>query len=149
VPSARLARYQCTTPGSASGVAEAFRALVLLLGRIQGRPLTHQNPTDWKHTAFLSPKGAISGCDFSGTVVQISDSVTNKSLQVGDKVAGVVHGGMFENGAAAEYTRVQSDLMWKVPEGLKMDEAATFGIGWFTSLHVSVVTAVSVLEGIP
>lgn len=95
-----------------------------------------QNPTDWKHTAFLSPKGATSGCDFSGTVAVIPEGVANPaSLKVGDKVAGVVHGGMFPNGAAAEYTKVQSDLLWKVPEGQKMDEAATFGIGWLTALH--------------
>lgn len=52
-------------------------------------------------------------------------------------MAGVVHGGMFDNeGAAAEYLRVESDLCWKVPEGQKMDEASTFGVAWVTALQV-------------
>ena len=77
-----------------------------------------QNPTDWKHSANMSPPGAILGCDFSGTVVKLGPN-PKVNLKVGDKVAGCVHGGLFENkGSYAQYLKAQSDLVFRVPEGL-------------------------------
>jgi NADPH:quinone reductase-like Zn-dependent oxidoreductase len=61
-----------------------------------------------------------------------------RELQVGDKVAGSVHGGLFRNkGAFAEFLKVESDLCFKVPGNLPMEDAASFGIPWFTAGHVS------------
>lgn len=54
-----------------------------------------QNPTDWKHSAFLSPAGVVIGCDYSGVVVQLGDGLANGEWKVGDHVAGMVHGGKF------------------------------------------------------
>ncbi|KAJ9121300.1 hypothetical protein QFC24_004636 [Naganishia onofrii] len=62
-----------------------------------------QNPTDWKHSAFLSPPNVIIGCDYSGTIVKLGDDLKNNDWKVGDHVAGVVHGGKFEDkGSFAE-----------------------------------------------
>ncbi|ORY31400.1 enoyl reductase [Naematelia encephala] len=94
---------------------------------------TALNPTDWKHSAVWSPPGCISGCDFSGTVVSIGTDLA-VPLKVGDKVAGAVHGGVWpDKGSNAEYARAESDLVFKVPEGLEMDKAATFGVPWLTA----------------
>ncbi|KAF8760116.1 NADPH quinone reductase [Rhizoctonia solani] len=69
-----------------------------------------QNPTDWKHTDFVSPVGNIIGCDFSGTVVKLGSDSINR-VKVGDTVAGFVHGGNYKDrGAFAQYTRADSDL---------------------------------------
>jgi NADPH:quinone reductase-like Zn-dependent oxidoreductase len=85
----------------------------------------------------MSPSRAIIGCDLSGTVVSLGSSPTNKSMQVGDKVAGCVHGGLFEDkGSYAEYARAESDLVFKVPEGEKMEEMAVFGVPWVTACQV-------------
>lgn len=98
-----------------------------------------QNPTDWKHADMFSPEGALNGGDFSGVVVKLGDSPNNKDLKVGDKVAGVVHGGQFsDQGSYAEYVKPQSDMVWKVPEGTSMSDAATFGIAWVTTCQALV-----------
>jgi NADPH:quinone reductase-like Zn-dependent oxidoreductase len=84
----------------------------------------------------MSPPGAIIGCDFSGTVVKLGPN-PKVSLRVGDRVAGCVHGGLFEDkGSYAQYLRAQSDLVFKVPEGLGMAEAATYGVAWVTACQV-------------
>lgn len=51
------------------------------------------NPTDWMHIDYMPSKGAIVGCDFSGTVEEVGKSVT-KNFKVGDRVVGATHGGM-------------------------------------------------------
>ncbi|WVN88002.1 uncharacterized protein L203_103200 [Cryptococcus depauperatus CBS 7841] len=97
-----------------------------------------QNPTDWKHSNFLSLPGVISGCDFSGTVVSLGTHLASP-LKVGDKVVGCVHGGWSkEEGPYAEYAIVESDLCFVVPESLKLEEAATFGAGWVTAAQTIV-----------
>ncbi|WVQ77952.1 hypothetical protein IAT38_000032 [Cryptococcus sp. DSM 104549] len=97
-----------------------------------------QNPTDWKHTEHWSPPGAVNGGDFSGTVVQLGPKI-KVNLKIGDKVAGAVNGGYSrEEGSYAQWARVQSDLCFKVPEGLKMEDAATYGIAWWTAVQTIV-----------
>ncbi|KAJ9094733.1 hypothetical protein QFC21_005891 [Naganishia friedmannii] len=98
-----------------------------------------QNPTDWKHSAFLSPPNVIIGCDYSGTIVKLGEELKNKDWKVGDHVAGVVHGGKFEDkGSFAEYARVQSDLLWKVPSSgpVGLREAPVYGVGFVTAAQV-------------
>lgn len=93
------------------------------------------NPTDWKHiNGARSAPGGISGCDFSGTVVEIGPEVT-KELKVGDRIAATVHGANFsqkEDGCFAEYALAKADLVVKIPEGLAFEKAATFPLGTAT-----------------
>ncbi|CAE6395221.1 unnamed protein product [Rhizoctonia solani] len=94
-----------------------------------------QNPTDWKHTDFLSPVGNVIGCDFSGTVVKLgADSISR--VKVGDTVAAHVHGGNYKDrGAFAQYAKADSDLVWKFsPSVLSFEEAATMNCALWTAL---------------
>lgn len=90
------------------------------------------NPTDWKHIAGKrAAPNCISGCDFSGTVVEVGPEVT-KSLKPGDRVAGTAHGANFsqpEDGVFAEYAMVKGDLLVKIPDSLSFEAAATFPLG--------------------
>ena len=85
---------------------------------------------------MISPAGAILGCDFSGVVVAVG-TASKPILKVGDKVAGGVHGGKFETtGSYAEYVKVESSMVFKVPESLDLAEASTFGVGYYTAALV-------------
>lgn len=96
------------------------------------------NPTDYKHSHFgLAPEAAIIGCDLSGTIVALGSDVKNSELQVGTKVATVVHGGKFyDKGSFAEYARAESELVWKLPENLDLKEAASFPLALITNGQV-------------
>lgn len=97
------------------------------------------NPTDFKHLDAISPPHSIIGCDYAGVVHQVGNAVKGK-WNIGDRVAGAVHGGLFpDNGAFAEYLKTDADLAWKVPDGVSDTDATTYGI--------SAVTAVLVLNG--
>ena len=67
------------------------------------------------------------GCDFSGIAVRVGKNVT--SPQVGDHVAGFVHGGAFaDEGAFAEYVKTPAELVWVVPPNtLSHEQAAALG----------------------
>jgi len=96
------------------------------------------NPTDWKHTKFISPPGSLSGIDFAGEVVHVGNNMDPKcTFAVGDRVAGGVHGGLFPDiGAFAEYVRVDAAILWVIPEDtLTMEEATTFGVGFMTAVQ--------------
>ncbi|KAL1411665.1 hypothetical protein Q8F55_002630 [Vanrija albida] len=95
-----------------------------------------QNPTDWKHAAYLSRAGDILGCDFSGFVVAAPEG---SGLAVGDRVAGAVHGGKFKDrGSYAEFLRVPAHLVWRVPNGVGLPEAAALGVALGTSIQALV-----------
>lgn len=97
------------------------------------------NPTDFKHLDAISPPHSIIGCDYAGVVDQVGNAVKDK-WNIGDRVAGAVHGGLFpDKGAFAEYLKTDADLAWKVPDGVSDTDAATYGI--------SAITAVLVLNG--
>lgn len=97
-----------------------------------------QNPTDWKHEAYFTPKDSLIGCDYSGTVVKLGSNLTQK-LSVGDKVAGWVHGGLFpDKGSYAEYCKQESDLLWKVPSGMSLKEASHYGVAYTTAFQAMV-----------
>ncbi|KAJ5630733.1 uncharacterized protein N7484_010833 [Penicillium longicatenatum] len=92
------------------------------------------NPTDYKHIDILSPRGAIIGCDYAGTVVKVGAKVT-ETWAVGDRVAGATHGGLYtDRGSFAEYLKIPAHLAWKVPSSLSDEEAATFGVSAVTAM---------------
>lgn len=90
------------------------------------------NPTDWKHiNGKRAAENGISGCDFSGTVVEVGPQVT-KSFKPGDRIAGTTHGANYsqpEDGCFAEYAMVKGDLMVKLPDSLSFEAASTFPLG--------------------
>ncbi|KZL63586.1 hypothetical protein CI238_02894 [Colletotrichum incanum] len=75
----------------------------------------------------LGETGRIVGSDFSGTVVE-SNSTTQ---QVGQRVAGFLQGACSINdrpGAFAEYIVCPADLLWRVPDSMTLEEAATVSL---------------------
>ncbi|AQZ18048.1 YNL134C [Zygosaccharomyces parabailii] len=77
------------------------------------------NPTDWKHLDYkLAPEGSITGCDVAGKIVKLGAHV--QGFSEGDVVCGFVHGGSVkhpENGAFAEYSAMDSKLLYKFGHG--------------------------------
>ena len=89
------------------------------------------NPTDHKMpTNFPSP-GAIIGCDYAGVVIAVGNGVQGESsVQVGDRVAGAVHGSNpidHTDGAFSEYVRTSADLVFVVPKTMSWEDAAAIG----------------------
>jgi NADPH:quinone reductase-like Zn-dependent oxidoreductase len=92
------------------------------------------NPTDHMHIDAISPPGSIIGCDYAGEVFKVGSNAAS-AWSVGDRVAGVVHGGLFpDQGAFAEYLKIDSDLAWKVPDDVDDAAAATFGVSAVTAM---------------
>ncbi|KAI5889058.1 GroES-like protein [Schizophyllum commune H4-8] len=92
------------------------------------------NPTDWKHAwGDWGTPGTIEGCDAAGDVVKVGAAV--KHLKVGDRAAGFDFGGSWQtdNGSFAEYVRMNSAVVFKVPDGMTYEEAASFPIPNFTA----------------
>jgi NADPH:quinone reductase-like Zn-dependent oxidoreductase len=91
------------------------------------------NPMDYKiPTNFPSP-GAIIGCDLAGTVASIGSEVAHLTcpLNVGDRVCGGVHGSNaldHESGAFAEYVKADARLVFKIPDFISWEEAATLSV---------------------
>lgn len=92
------------------------------------------NPTDFKHLDVISPPKSIIGCDYAGVVHQVGSAVRS-GWTPGDRVAGVVHGGLFpDKGAFAEYLKVDADLAWRVPDELSDTDATTYGVSAVTAM---------------
>ena len=92
------------------------------------------NPTDFKHLDVISPPNSIIGCDYAGLVQQVGSAV-GSGWTPGDRVAGVVHGGLFpDKGAFAEYLKVDADLAWKVPAEISDTDATTYGVSAVTAM---------------
>lgn len=96
------------------------------------------NPTDWKHVRRnLVCDGCILGCDFSGTIEAIGNAVSKKWV-VGDRVAGVAHGGncaQLEDGAFAEYVVAKGDILISLPSDMAFEEASTIALGAATVMQ--------------
>ncbi|KAB8263610.1 zinc-binding oxidoreductase [Aspergillus pseudonomiae] len=89
------------------------------------------NPTDWKHIEITERPGILFGCDYAGVVEKIGPGISSR-FQVGDRVAGFVHGGNSEepqDGAFAEYILAKADIQVLIPEHMSFEEAATLGVG--------------------
>jgi NADPH:quinone reductase-like Zn-dependent oxidoreductase len=92
------------------------------------------NPTDWKHVDFLSSPGAVVGCDYAGTVLEVGAKVT-KDFKKGDRVCGWGHGSngvSHQDGVFQEICTAKGDLQMKIPDDLSFEEAATIGLGLST-----------------
>ncbi|KAJ1323655.1 NADPH:quinone reductase [Microdochium nivale] len=94
-----------------------------------------QNPTDWK-SARVRPPGRVVGCDFAGTVAEVPDG-TQSEWTVGQRVAGWVHGGTTDpdRGAFAEYLATEPSLLFPVPEGVRLEDAATISLAVATAVQ--------------
>jgi NADPH:quinone reductase-like Zn-dependent oxidoreductase len=93
------------------------------------------NPVDAKSVDLSPARGATPGCDFSGEVVTVGGAV-KKTLAAGDRVCGLVFGDNPDepdSGTFAEYVAVQGDLVFKIPQGMSYQTAATLGIGMGTA----------------
>jgi NADPH:quinone reductase-like Zn-dependent oxidoreductase len=73
----------------------------------------------------------LTGADFSGTIVQIGDNVTN--LKIGDMVFGYVEG--LKSGISSEYTVVPKNKVAIKPDALTHQQAATLGCAYLTALQ--------------
>ncbi len=101
------------------------------------------NPVDTKLDGPYSTPGAISGCDFDGTVVAVGSAVSHRR-HVGERVCGAVMGmNPLEPavGAFATYVGASGDLVLAVPDGVTFETASalptvfnTSGLALFKSL---------------
>ena len=89
------------------------------------------DPSDYKFgTAFPTP-GAVIGCNFAGTVVDVASDI-DTDLVLGSAVAGGTHGsnpGKPEDGAFATYIRAPASLTMLITPQVKLspEQAATLG----------------------
>ena len=92
------------------------------------------NPTDWKHLDFYGKEGTTLGSDFMGTVIEKApDAGTN--VKVGDRVAGMVHGGWEVGvGAFAQYVVTLPEYVVAVPDSMSDEEASGLGVAGITAI---------------
>jgi NADPH:quinone reductase-like Zn-dependent oxidoreductase len=79
--------------------------------------------------------GAIAGCDFAGVIVQVGPDVEGH-FKLGDRVAGWTHGSCAlhpEFGAFCEYVACDEHAMWKLPDSLSFESAATASVSISTA----------------
>jgi len=92
------------------------------------------NPTDWKTLDYgMAPEGHVLGMDYSGTVVELGSEVTH--VKKFDRVAGWIHGGSLKplHGGFSQYVPVDGDNLFKIPENVTFDAAATCPVGFQTA----------------
>jgi NADPH:quinone reductase-like Zn-dependent oxidoreductase len=94
-----------------------------------------KQPTDHKHIDLLGKPGSILGCDYAGTVHRVGAQAKG-DWRVGDRIAGVVHGGIYpDRGSFAEYLKIDGDLAWKIPKNVSDETASTFGVSATTAMQ--------------
>ncbi|KAL7911486.1 GroES-like protein [Trichoderma velutinum] len=95
------------------------------------------NPADAKMLDYSAAAGAIIGYDYAGTVVALgSEAAAAGNLQIGDRVAGLVHGMnklLPDVGAFSEYVGACADLLLKLPDSMSFEDGASFGTGVATA----------------
>ncbi|KAK3693044.1 Enoyl reductase [Podospora appendiculata] len=111
------------------------------------------NPADAKASDLSPTVGATVGCDFAGEVVLVGASV-RKQLSACDRVCGPVFGNnplRLDNGAFAEYVAAAGDLVFKIPQHIDFDQAATLPCGLATvglALHQSLKVPLPSFSGL-
>ncbi|KKK17015.1 hypothetical protein ARAM_003407 [Aspergillus rambellii] len=97
------------------------------------------NPVDVKSLDYSAAPGAIMGFDFAGTIVALgADAVAAGRLAVGDRVAGVVYGMdrlQPDVGAFAQYVGALADLVLKIPDDMRFEDAAALGLATATAAY--------------
>lgn len=87
-----------------------------------------------RNGSYPLPEGAseILGVEFSGTISQFSanGSITNQ-FQIGDRVYGLVLGGAY-----AEYVVCREELLFKIPDSVTYETAASIPEVWLTAVQV-------------
>ncbi|KAE9397700.1 GroES-like protein [Gymnopus androsaceus JB14] len=94
------------------------------------------NPPDWRQVFDdWGTPGTILGCDCAGDVVRVGTAV--KHLKVGDRIAGFNMGGIFQtdNGAFAEYVRLQAAVTFKIPDEMSYEEGAALLLAHLTAVQ--------------
>lgn len=94
------------------------------------------NPVDAKMLDYSPVPGASHGYDFAGTIVALGPDTHDHQLQVGDRVAGFVHGmnkAHPDVGAFAEYVVAPTGLLLRIPPSMRFEDAATIGLGLYTA----------------
>ncbi|KAI1464437.1 putative zinc-binding dehydrogenase family oxidoreductase [Daldinia caldariorum] len=90
------------------------------------------NPCNWKMPDRFPSIGSVGGSDFAGSIVALSDGIetTHPGLTVGDRVCGAVHGfnpADHKSGSFSNYIVATADILLKIPEGVRWEEAAAIG----------------------
>ncbi|KAI5462038.1 alcohol dehydrogenase GroES-like domain-containing protein [Mariannaea sp. PMI_226] len=92
------------------------------------------NPHDAKVIDYSNVPGAIGGCDFAGTVVEVGEGV--KRFKKGDRMLAVTFGMNSLDktvGAFAEYALATEDLSCHIPESLSFSQACSMGLAIATA----------------
>ena len=95
------------------------------------------NPADILNIdyGFCVP-GALMGCDYSGTVLEVSSEGVTRGWKKGDRVCGCTRGGdssQFENGTFADVICVKADVQMKMPDSMSWEEGSALGVGVVTT----------------
>lgn len=93
------------------------------------------NPVDTKVAGNYSTPGAISGCDFAGTVLAVGPAVKRR-IHVGDRVCGTVMGmNPLEPaiGSFATYVGAPGDLTLTLPSGTAFESGCALGTAFATA----------------
>jgi NADPH:quinone reductase-like Zn-dependent oxidoreductase len=100
------------------------------------------NHCDYKMPARVHCPNTVDGCDFSGAVVRLGDSVarTPGGLRIGDRVAGAQIASQARrpwSGAFTEYIAEKPDNLWRVPEHFSWEQAASIGCAVASSVGMA------------
>jgi NADPH:quinone reductase-like Zn-dependent oxidoreductase len=110
------------------------------------------NHCDYKMPARNPCAGAVDGTDFAGTVVRLGESAARDSgLKIGDRVAGAQmasHPRRPWSGSFSEYLVEQACVVWRVPENMSWEAAASVGCAVTSSVGVALWSSMK-LRGTP
>jgi NADPH:quinone reductase-like Zn-dependent oxidoreductase len=100
------------------------------------------NHCDYKMPARIHSPNTVDGCDFSGAIVHVGDSVarTPGSLRIGDRVAGAQMGSQARrpwSGAFTEYIAEKPENLWRLPEHYSWEQAASIGCAVASSVGMA------------
>ncbi|KAM3552782.1 hypothetical protein ARSEF4850_007225 [Beauveria asiatica] len=95
------------------------------------------NPVDGKSAEMSPTPGATSGTDFAGIVVALRSDANHRTemahtIKTGDRVMGFVFGNNphgLGNGAFAEYVTLPRRFLWRVPDHMSLEAAASLPVG--------------------
>ncbi|KAG8160819.1 hypothetical protein KVR01_009083 [Diaporthe batatas] len=92
------------------------------------------NPSDVKMIQAGMPQGSMAGLDFAGIVISKGTNVCS-DIRPGDRVCGVAFGYNNNNnttGAFSEYVVAEEHTLFRIPDSISFEEAATLPCGLLT-----------------